>query len=87
VRCASFPGSEKSQRVEYRIAAADMNPYWPWRSRSARASTHREQIEPMPAIVGNSYDMKHPAEARPAAHAVGSGAAPAQVEGGGRPVR
>lgn len=30
-----IPGSAKSQRVEYRIAAADGNPYRPWRRRSA----------------------------------------------------
>jgi len=34
-----IPGSEKSQRVEYRIAAADCNPTSRWPPRSAPAST------------------------------------------------
>ncbi|HET6618916.1 MAG TPA: glutamine synthetase [Dongiaceae bacterium] len=58
-----IPGSEKSQRVEYRIAAADMNPYLAF-AVALGSGLHgiENKIEPMPAIVGNSYDMKHPAK-------------------------
>jgi glutamine synthetase len=58
-----IPGSEKSQRVEYRIAAADMNPYLGIAVAIGSGLYGIEnKIEPMPAIVGNSYDMKHPAK-------------------------
>jgi glutamine synthetase len=58
-----IPGSEKSQRVEYRIAAADMNPYLAFAVALGSGLYGIEnKIEPMPAIVGNSYDMKHPAK-------------------------
>ena len=58
-----IPGSEKSQRVEYRIAAADMNPYLGLAVAIGSGLWGIEnRIEPMPAIVGNSYDMKHPAK-------------------------
>ncbi|HKP26512.1 MAG TPA: glutamine synthetase, partial [Dongiaceae bacterium] len=58
-----IPGSEKSQRVEYRIAAADMNPYLAMAVAIGSGLYGIEnKIEPMPAIVGNSYDMKHPAK-------------------------
>jgi glutamine synthetase len=58
-----IPGSEKSQRVEYRIAAADMNPYLAFAVALGSGLYGIEnKIEPMPAIVGNSYDMEHPAK-------------------------
>jgi glutamine synthetase len=58
-----IPGSEKSQRVEYRIAAADMNPYLGIAVAIGSGLYGIEnKIEPMEAIVGNSYDMKHPAK-------------------------
>ena len=58
-----IPGSEKSQRVEYRIAAADMNPYLAMAVAIGSGLYGIEnKIEPMPAIVGNSYDQKHPAK-------------------------
>ncbi len=56
-----IPGSEKSQRVEYRIAAADMNPYLAMAVAIGSGLWGIEnKIEPMPAIIGNSYDTKHP---------------------------
>ncbi len=58
-----IPGSEKSQRVEYRIAAADMNPYLGLAVAIGSGLWGIEnKIEPTAAIVGNSYDMKHPAK-------------------------
>jgi glutamine synthetase len=58
-----IPGSEKSQRVEYRIAAADMNPYLGLAVAIGSGLWGIEnKVEPMPAIVGNSYEMKHPAK-------------------------
>ncbi len=58
-----IPGSEKSQRVEYRIAAADMNPYLAMSVAIGSGLYGIEhKIEPTPAIVGNSYDQKHPAK-------------------------
>jgi glutamine synthetase len=58
-----IPGSEKSQRVEYRIAAADMNPYLAIAVAIGSGLYGIEnKIEPTEAIVGNSYDMKHPAK-------------------------
>jgi glutamine synthetase len=57
-----IPGSEKSQRVEYRIAAADCNPYIALPPRSARPLRIEHKIEPTKPIVGNSYEMKHPAK-------------------------
>ena len=58
-----IPGSEKSQRVEYRIAAADMNPYLAMAVAIGSGLYGIEnKIEPTPAIVGNSYDQKHPAK-------------------------
>jgi glutamine synthetase len=58
-----IPGSEKSQRVEYRIAAADCNPYLALAASIGSGLYGIEnKIEPTPAIVGNSYAVKHPAK-------------------------
>jgi len=58
-----IPGSDKSQRVEYRIAAADMNPYLAMAVAIGSGLYGIEnKIEPTAAIVGNSYDQKHPAK-------------------------
>ncbi len=74
-----IPGSEKSQRVEYRIAAADCNPYLrAGRLDRLRPLWHREQDRAdQAAIVGNSYEMKHPAKFDLPHHVVGCGPAPA----------
>jgi glutamine synthetase len=58
-----IPGSEKSQRVEYRIAAADCNPYIALAASIGSGLYGIEhKIEPTAPIVGNSYEMKHPAK-------------------------
>ncbi len=57
----AIPGSEKSQRVEYRIAAADINPYL---AIAAALGTGlygiEHKIEPTAPVEGNAYEMKVP---------------------------
>jgi glutamine synthetase len=56
-------GGASSQRVEYRIAASDINPYIALAAAIGSGLWGIEhQIEPDAAIVGNSYDRKHPAK-------------------------
>lgn len=56
-------GSEKSQRVEYRVAAADCNPYLGLAAALGSGLWGIEhELEPLEGIVGNSYAMQHPAE-------------------------
>jgi len=56
-----IPGSAKSQRVEYRVAAADANPYVILAAALASGLHGIEQrIEPEPLIEGNAYDHKFP---------------------------
>lgn len=56
-------GSEKSQRVEYRIGAADINPYIALAAALGSGLWGIEnKIEPDEAIVGNAYDHKFSAE-------------------------
>lgn len=56
-----IPGSAKAQRVEYRVAAADANPYVILAAALASGLHGIEQrIEPEPLIEGNAYDRKHP---------------------------
>ncbi len=58
-----IPGSEKSQRVEYRITAADANPYVALAAALGSGLWGIEQgIEPGAPIVGNAYEMKLPAK-------------------------
>ncbi len=56
-------GNAKSQRVEYRVSAADINPYI---ALSAAAGSGlwgiRNKIEPTEPIVGNAYEKKLPSE-------------------------
>ena len=56
-----IPGSEKVQRVEFRIAAADSNPYVVLAA-SLAAGLHGidEKIEPSKPIEGNAYAQKFP---------------------------
>lgn len=55
-----IPGSPKSQRVEYRVAAADINPYLAIAAALGSGLWGIEhQIEPDAPIVGNAYDLKH----------------------------
>ena len=54
-----IPGSAKSQRVEYRVAAADANPYIILAAALASGLHGIEhRIEPEPEVRGNAYDMK-----------------------------
>jgi glutamine synthetase len=56
-------GSEKSQRVEYRVAAADINPYVALAAAIGSGLWGIEnQIDPGPPIEGNAYEKQHPAE-------------------------
>jgi glutamine synthetase len=56
-----IPGSAKSQRVEYRVAAADANPYIILSAALASGLWGIEnKIEPEPLVEGNAYDRKFP---------------------------
>jgi glutamine synthetase len=56
-----IPGSEKAQRVEYRIAAADANPYIALAAALMSGLYGIEhKIEPGKAIEGNAYAQKMP---------------------------
>lgn len=55
-----IPGSAKSQRVEYRVAAADINPYIALSAAIGSGLWGIEnKIEPDAPIKGNSYAVKH----------------------------
>ncbi len=56
-----IPGKAKSQRVEYRIAAADANPYLALAASLASGLWGIDnKVEPEPPVVGNAYDKKFP---------------------------
>ena len=58
-----IPGSEKSQRIEYRLGAADANPYLALAAVIASGLIGiEEQLEPLPEIKGNAYQQTHPSE-------------------------
>ena len=58
-------GGPSSQRVEYRIAAADINPYIALAAAIGSGLWGIEhRIEPDAAIQGNAYDREHPAQRR-----------------------
>jgi glutamine synthetase len=58
-----IPGSPSSQRVEYRIAAADINPYLAIAAALGSGLWGIEhKIEPAAPVVGNAYAMTHPVE-------------------------
>src|SRR6185312_1622617 len=58
-----IPGSEKSQRVEYRIAAADCNPYLGLAVALASGLWGIEHKLPLgKPISGNAYDQPPPAK-------------------------
>lgn len=57
-----IPGSPKSQRIEYRIGAADGNPYIVTAAALGSGLWGVEhELEPLAPVAGNSYDKKHPA--------------------------
>ena len=56
-----IPGSPKSQRVEYRIAAADANPYVILSAALASGYWGIEnRVEPEPMVEGNAYEKRFP---------------------------
>jgi glutamine synthetase len=56
-----IPGSAKSQRVEYRVVAADTNPYLAMAAVLGSGLAGIEQrIEPTPEVVGNAYTQEFP---------------------------
>ncbi|MDY6949085.1 MAG: glutamine synthetase, partial [Pseudomonadota bacterium] len=56
-----IPGSAKSQRVEYRVAAADANPYIILAAALGSGLWGIEnRIEPEPLVTGNAYDHSFP---------------------------
>lgn len=56
-----IPGSEASQRVEYRLGSADANPYLAMAAAIASGLWGIEQrLEPDPPVEGNAYDRQHP---------------------------
>jgi len=56
-----IPGSDKSQRVEFRISAADVNPYVALSAALASGLWGIENaVEPEPPVKGNAYDKKFP---------------------------
>jgi glutamine synthetase len=58
-----IPGAPKSQRVEYRVAAADINPYIALAAAIGSGLWGIEhRIEPDAAVEGNSYAVEHAPE-------------------------
>lgn len=56
-----IPGSEKSQRVEYRIAAADINPYIALAASIGSGLWGIEnKVEPTKMVEGNAYEQTFP---------------------------
>lgn len=61
----AIPGSAKSQRVEYRIAAADANPYLALAAALGSGLIGIEkEWEPAEPITGNAYDREYPESLR-----------------------
>ena len=59
----AIPGSPSAQRVEYRIAAADINPYIALAAAIGSGLWGIEnRIDPGEPIKGNAYDRKYPAK-------------------------
>jgi len=59
----AITGSAKSQRVEYRVAAADINPYLALAAAVGSGLYGIEhQIEPTAPVTGNAYDKDFPEE-------------------------
>jgi glutamine synthetase len=60
-----IPGSAKSTRIEYRVAAADANPYLALAAAVGSGLVGIEhQIDPGEPIRGNAYEHKHADEAQ-----------------------
>lgn len=58
-----IPGSEKSQRIEYRLGAADANPHIALAAAVASGLYGIEhKLEPLPRVKGNAYQQDHPSQ-------------------------
>lgn len=58
-----IPGSDKSQRVEYRLGSADANPYLALAAAlGAGLWGIQHEMEPDPEVKGNSYEQQHAPE-------------------------
>jgi glutamine synthetase len=58
-----IPGSEKSQRVEFRLGSADANPYIALAAALGSGLYGIEnELEPLPMVTGNAYEQQHPPE-------------------------
>jgi len=58
-----IPGSEKSQRVEYRLGSADSNPYLALAAALASGIYGIEnKLEPLAQVKGNAYEQDQPEE-------------------------
>ena len=58
-----IPGTAKSQRVEYRLGAADANPYLALAAALASGLLGIEQkLEPLAQVKGNAYEQTHAQE-------------------------
>jgi len=56
-----IPGSDKSQRVEYRLGSADGNPYLTLSAALASGLYGiRQKLEPEAQVIGNAYEQVHP---------------------------
>lgn len=56
-----IPGSDKSQRIEYRLGSADANPYIALAaSLGAGLYGIEHELEPGEMVVGNAYEQQHP---------------------------
>ena len=83
-----IPGSAKSTRVEYRIAAADANPYLALAAAVGSGLWGIEnKLEPGEPVDGNSLREEASGEGAAAAHADGGGRPAEGLEGGARSVR
>lgn len=58
-----IPGSDKSQRVEYRLGSADANPFLALAAALASGIYGIEnKLQPLPQVKGNAYEQKQPSE-------------------------
>ena len=56
-----IPGSEKAQRIEYRLGSADGNPYLAMAAALASGLYGiQNKWEPEPMVEGNAYEQQHP---------------------------
>ena len=58
-----IPGTDKSQRVEFRLGSADANPYIALAAALGSGLFGIEnEWEPLPMVTGNAYEQQHPDE-------------------------